>query len=439
MSQPKRVLIVAYIFPPIGGAGVQRVTKFVKYLPAHGWEPSVLTVANPSVPLFDNSLASDLPPEMIIRRARTLEPGYSFKDSLAADPVATVARPGLAGRLLKGLAKRMGKFMLQPDPQILWVPQAVREGKRLLRELPHDALLATAPPFSTFLVGGALSRASGLPLVLDYRDEWDLANAYFEHQRPDRWSRAVQKRMQRWAVRRARTLVATTRCSAKALERTRDDAGMDVPVCCIYNGYDPDDFPPYTPTGRASTERYRLVYIGTLWKLTSAVPLVDAVRLLAGRRPEAAARLELVFAGRRIGSQARVLEPLAQLPVRVVEHPYVDHAVAVRLLRSADAVCVLLSDLPGASRVVPAKVFECLAARRPILAIAPRGELWELLPPEPAAFRYSPDDVAGIAECLEREIDRHIRGPALEIPPPSQPFDRRSQAGQLARVLDRLI
>jgi len=73
----RRVLYIAYTYPPTGGAGVQRTTKFVKYLPQFGWLPSVLTVANPSVPLQDASLESDIPADTVIRRARTWEPGYA--------------------------------------------------------------------------------------------------------------------------------------------------------------------------------------------------------------------------------------------------------------------------------------------------------------------------------------------------------------------------
>src|SRR6266850_1372466 len=75
----KRVLFITYQFPPVGGAGVQRVTKFVKYLRGFGWEPSVLTVANPSVPAFDQSLLTDIPAPTIIERAPTWEPGYGVK------------------------------------------------------------------------------------------------------------------------------------------------------------------------------------------------------------------------------------------------------------------------------------------------------------------------------------------------------------------------
>src|SRR5262245_29395997 len=99
----KRVLFVSYLFPPVGGVGTQRVTKFVKYLPQFGWQTSVLTVSNPSVPLLDESLLADIPPGTIIRRAKTYEPGYSLKKAISGG-----GQKGSAGnrvvKLLKGLA-----------------------------------------------------------------------------------------------------------------------------------------------------------------------------------------------------------------------------------------------------------------------------------------------------------------------------------------------
>src|SRR6478672_7261798 len=162
----RRVLLIAYQFPPVGGAGVQRVTKFVKYLPHWGWQTSVLTVANPSVPLLDNSLSADIPPETIVRRARTWEPSYAFKASVSGGAGNHQGKIRLA---LKTALRRLGTLLLQPDPNILWMPEALQTGNRLLSQIPHGVIVASGPPFSSFLVGAQLSRKNRLPLVLDYR------------------------------------------------------------------------------------------------------------------------------------------------------------------------------------------------------------------------------------------------------------------------------
>lgn len=428
----RRVLFVSYPFPPVGGAGVQRVAKFVKYLPEFDWQSSVLTVANPSVPAYDHSLVADIPRATIIRKARTWEPGYALKAAVAGGGQAPFWR-----QLVKGAGRRLSAALLQPDPQVLWLPDAVREGRRLLRAVPHAAIVASGPPFSTFLLGALLQQVSGLPLVLDYRDEWGLSNRYLENKQAGPVTRFIHARMQRHALRRAAAVVATTRASAGALQAVCAEAGAAAPVRWIYNGFDAADF-PHASGAPARNPRYRLVYVGTLWNLTSVAPLVAAVTRLSADAPELAGQLEIVIAGRRTAPQQELLQPLRSLPCRLVEHPYLDHDAALELVRSADGLCVLLADVGGAERVVPAKLFEYMATRRPILALVPPGECRDLLKDYPAALPVAPGDVAGIANVLAGELRRHATGRTDHVSWNGARFERRSQAGELARLLDAL-
>jgi glycosyltransferase involved in cell wall biosynthesis len=435
----RRVLYIAYAYPPTGGAGVQRTSKFVKYLPQFGWLPSVLTVSNPSVPLLDASLGRDIPDTTVIRRARTWEPSYALKATISTAKQPSGGRMPSAWGFFKRWTRSLTTALLQPDPQVLWLPAAIRAGKSLLREQPHHAIVVSGPPFSSFLIGAALSRWSGLPLVVDYRDEWGISNAYLENKQLGPLSRRIQAVMQHWVVRRARGIVATTQASALALDHIRIRAGSKAKVACIYNGFDPEDFACSAMAARDNRDVYRLAYVGTLWNLTSAAPLVEGIQQLCRSHPDLSSRLEVVFVGRRLPAQQEILDRLHGLPCRLVEHPYLDHQAALDMVRTADCLCVLLSDLPGAERVVPAKIFEYLATRRPILAIAPRGEVWDILNGYPGAHLHAPADIAGIARCLAAEIKRRQSGECESFAGwDDSSFDRRQQAGQLAGLLDSL-
>ncbi len=439
VSGRRRVLLITYPFPPVGGAGVQRVTKFVKYLPQHGWDVSVLTVANPSVPLYDESLAKDIPPETVIRRARSWEPGYALKASVSAGAQSNAKPRRGVKRALGAAARRVATLVFQPDAQILWGPRALAEGKRLLREIPHDAIVASGPPFSTFLIAASLARHARLPLVLDYRDEWTISNEYWENRRLDPLSRCVQGRMQRWAIAASSGLVATTRSSAQSLAELARRSGGKARTTWVYNGFDPDDFPSLPSRPIAERGPFRLSYTGTLWNLTDVGPLVAAVRRLAERSPELAADLEVVFAGRRLGTQADRVAELRTLPCRLVEHPYLDHSAVVDLMRGSEALCLLLSDLPGAGRVVPAKLFEYMATRRSILTIAPTGEARVLLAGYPGG-QFSPGDIEGITTWLAAVIRAHQAGAFhTEMEWDTSPYTRDTQAGQLAEFLNELL
>src|SRR5450432_999927 len=264
-----RALVVAYAFPPVGGAGVQRVQKLVKYLPLHGVTPSVLTVANPSVPVRDESLEHDLPPSLEIVRAPTLEPGYRAKER--ALRAARPAKGDLGARLRAGVVK-LGRNVLVPDPQVLWLPGAERALlRRLLSSRPDDVVFISGPPFSQFCLAALARMRPGTAVVLDYRDEWTLASSIYAE--AGRASGIVDRLLERALLHCAHAVTAATEAfRSELLARFHF---LD-PVCvhAISNGYDPDDFPTKPDTPPA--DRFVMTYVGTIFPLTSARGLLEA-------------------------------------------------------------------------------------------------------------------------------------------------------------------
>src|SRR5205085_727005 len=174
-SRKEHALLVAYAFPPVGGSGVQRMSKLAKYLPLHGFTPHVLTVANPSVPLTDESLFRDLPADLDVIRARSLEPGYGAKKAAWAAAADTKpSKKTQAVRFASGLVRQLA----YPDIQMLWMPGAYAALAKMLVRQPPDAVLISGPPFSQFLLAPlARTRAA---VVLDYRDEWAVVRGAYE-------------------------------------------------------------------------------------------------------------------------------------------------------------------------------------------------------------------------------------------------------------------
>ncbi len=443
----RKVLFICYFFPPVGGAGVQRPVKFIKYLHRFGWDVTVLTVENPSVPVFDESLFDDIPEATVIHKARTFEPGYQYKARLARpDGVAHVSSPEKKVSFIQG-AKRVLRsvvgILLQPDPQILWFPTAYRKAVEVLRETPHDIIFSTAPPYSSLLLGRWLKRKTGLPLVLDYRDEWDLSSTYLENSKRDRISLFIQQRMQRAILRSSDGLVATTAASTwRVIERARE-FGARLPGICIYNGFDDADFSaiPEHSTEKKTDGKLRIVYTGTLWNLTTVEPLVKAIIQLSAQQPTLMDKLELIFVGRKMSHQLVLLEQLGSTGCHLHIQDYCEHSEAISLMNSADVLCLLLSDVDGAERVVPAKLFEYLAMNKEILAITPKGETADIV------SRYFPDghytggDIAGICNWIEKKIRQRMAGiePDRAEPREISEFSRQHQAGQLADFLEKVV
>lgn len=446
MGRPPRLLLVAYNFPPVGGAGVQRPVKWLKNLRKLGWDVSVLTTENPSVPTRDESLLADIPEDVVVVRARTWEPGYEAKRGLTAP--ATNETTSLLGRISSGvkrLVRRTAKLALQPDPQVLWVPNAIRAGRRLLRELAHDVILVTAPAYSSFFIGTTLKRQFQLPLVLDYRDEWDLSGKYLENAARDLFSQVVQERMQRYVLNRADAVVATTKASTanlavklSQLQRSKTRA------VTVYNGFDAEEFESPADASAAnavpaSEKRFRIVYTGTLWNLTTIEPLVDAVLRLNQTSPELVSKLELVCVGRKTAEQSAILKRLQQTSCQLEQFDYCDHAQVLEWLRSTDAVCLLLSDVAGAERVVPAKLFEYLACRKEMLAIAPRGETGEIVQRYFPQGHFEPSDIAGIADWLRTRLTQDAGCNPPGATGDYSEFSREHQTRQLVNLLNDLV
>lgn len=441
---PRRVLVIAYAFPPVGGVSVQRVTKFVKFLPEFGWTSSVLTVANPSVPVYDEALLGEVPSGTQIARAWTMEPGYGLKSAVAkrdsasdqtiADKVRAKVRDG---------ARRAFNLVMQPDPQILWRPYALREGLKLLRENPHDVIFATGPPFSSLLLGMTLSKRTGIPLVADFRDEWTIMT-YWENKQFGVVERTVQSRMQTHVMKAADLVLGTTPSTADELKKLVVASKGHAEADYIYNGFDPSDYPASLGSGERTDfgngrDLFRMVFVGTLWNVTPIGPVVDAIIDLARRAPDLAAKLELVIAGRRTDQQDAEIDRLATTPVKLVRLPFVSHKTAIEMMCHADQLLLINADMPNTERLINAKTFEYLAARRPIFLVAPKGELWRLLDEMPGTLMARPGDVPTIAANLESAIQSWRSGKTYDAARwDLSAFERRNLAGRLAHHLDRL-
>lgn len=437
--QFRRVLFVAYQFPPVGGVGVHRVTKFVKYLPHFCWNSTVLTVSNPSVPLHDESLLKDIPAGTVIRRAKTLEPGYKLKSKVSGGEKKT-QKNSLAS-LLKSSIRAVGNTVLQPDAQVLWHRDAYRQGLQVLKDISHDAIVATGPPFSSFLLGAKLAKKTGLPLILDYRDEWDISNAYWENKGQNSFSNWIQTRQQERVLRQADLVLATTPSSSAAIAGNASNKSR---FTYIYNGFDPDDYPQSVNRNKEDfgkgTDRFRLSFIGTLWNLNSIEPVVTAMQKLATTSPSLAGDLELLLAGRRTPQQEAIVDRLNETPIAVSRLPFVDHSKAVQLMQSSDSLLMINSDLPKAQRIINAKTFEYMAARRSLFVVAPRGDVWDIVRDLPGTVLCEPSETDQITDDLALLIEQHRLG----VDPSSDNWDigrfhRKQLTQELASLLDETV
>lgn len=418
-----RALLVSYAFPPVGGAGVQRVAKLAKYLPMHGVRPAVLTVDNPSVPLYDDSLLGDVR-DVEVTRARTLEPGYAAKRA--------AWRAG-AGGVLARAASSAARHLLFPDPQVLWQPAASRALARRIALRRDDVMLVSAPPFSQFLLA-PMARAGRVGVVLDYRDEWCTLRAAYEMS-ASRLARVLGDPLESALLRSAHAVVTATE-EFRANLLARFPSVDPARVRTIPNGYDPDDFPRDLPD--PPRDRFVATYAGTVFALTSARGLLGAVRLLHEREPRLSRALHVRFLGRIVDTEADAFEDAQRFGVECAG--YVAHSQVLSDLAASHLALCILDDVPGAERIYPAKIFELMHLGRPLLVLAPHeSALARLVRDHALGEVVAPRDEQAIARALGERVRAFQAGDnapaAWRNATRAARFDRRALAGQFAEVL----
>ncbi|MBK1656442.1 glycosyltransferase [Allochromatium vinosum] len=388
----KKVLFIAYLYPPIANSGTRRSLEFVNYLPDYGWKPIVLTVANPSLKSCELSLLDEVRPGTCIERA----PLWS---DLLAEKIANIF-----GRFIdrtwvaKGLKYRIQGLLQVPDECAAWWPTAIRRAEEIFRREGFDAIYASGWPWTSFMIAAEVSRRTGRPYVVDYRDlwtsygdvEWDKKTLL------QRWFGPI---LEKYVLRKASAIVATTSSFIKILEESVKKEKM----VCITNGFDPDDFRnPPNPDCSQRDHFVRVVYTGVWRPGYGPDDLYRAVRHLKGINSNYIQRLKVIVAGYPCG-QAReygvddVIEELGPIP----------HARAVDLMMSANALYLPVSKGVYEKASIPGKLFEYIGSGRPILAsVEPDSEVAAVLASVGGACSVLPGDFQELADSLHAMCSR---------------------------------
>ncbi len=429
----KRVLVVSYYFPPSGGPGVQRVLKFIKYLPACGWEPVVLTVrtADAAYPELDATLQADVPPGLRVERTRAWDPYALYARLLGTSRQASIG-VGFTGEGRANRRQRAARWiranLFRPDARVGWVPFARARAHRLLKEGGVDVVLTSGPPHSAHLVGKSLA-ADGIPWVADFRDPWtDIS--YYRELPFTRRSRRREAALER-AVLDAADRVVTVSPALQALlgQKTR------TPIVVIPNGFDPADFVRRPPPRR---DVFRLTHTGTL--SASQNPTSLWAVLGAMRREGALPALRLQLVGNVDPVVCESLEEAGLMPLTTMT-PYVPHPEAVRYMCEASLLLLAINRVEGAEGIVTGKVFEYLASGRPVLGVGPPlGDAAKLLGETGAGRLFGYEDRVGMAAYLRSAYAAWEAGHPLPGADAvaARAYDRRVLTGTLAALLDAL-
>ena len=364
-----KLLFVCWFFPPSSTIAAVRLGKLAKNLAARGHDVKVLTAKDAP---YGQTLAVELAEERIFRtswwsvnalpgrvkalirklvpRRKAALPSGEGGSGAASAPRPQSSAPG--GRLSQ-LYQTLFNF---PDERIGWLPAARREGREIIKTWRPDAIFASAPPYTTLLIGYCLSKATGVPLIVELRDRWS-DDPYYP---PPRWRAFLERWLEQKIIRHA---TAITTVSEPWADTYRTRHGK--PTAVIYNAFDPADLQGEASEGWPDSDVLQIMYTGIIYPgRRDPTPLFQAI----GGDEELKRRVRVDF----YGTDADAVDPLVQacgIEEVVKVHGRVDHAEALRLQRCSDVVLLMQWDDPKEQGNVPGKFFEYLGARRPILVL----------------------------------------------------------------------
>jgi glycosyltransferase involved in cell wall biosynthesis len=404
-----KLLLVTMYFPPAGGGGVQRPLKFATHLPAQGIETHVLAPDDPKWVHVDADLQP--PTQAWIHRARYLGP----RSRRLADELHDRRGLDRISRQALSLSRRV----LVPDENVTWNLTAVPTAVRIVRQEGIDVVLTTSPPNSVHLVGAAVKAATNVRWVADLRDSIAAHPHRNVERRAVRAKEKVSEQVARLVARQADAIVAASDAIAEEA-RGLEPAGVVVP---ILNGADFDDF---AGLEYSRGDRFRITHTGSFFGKRDPRPFLTAfaeaglgdavVRFVGDFRPADREWAEALGLGDRL---------------QLVD--YVPRRESLRLQRDSDALLLLIPEASGRGRgVLSGKVFEYLAAERPILAaVPPDGAAAELIEETGAGVVAPPDDVAALRAALE-QLHAAWQAGSLDGTPLSE--EDRERLGRGARV-----
>ena len=413
-----KVIILTYYWPPSGGGGVQRWLKFADNLNKLGCTPIIYTPSNPDVPLRDPTLLEDVPDGIDILTTPIFEPsrllrkifGKSGSERLGA--YGDDKKQSLLSRISLWIR---GNFFI-PDARVRWVKPSVKFLSKWLDENHVDAIITTGPPHSIHLIGLGLKKKNPkLKWIADFRDPWSDMD-YLDDFKMGKKSRKKMAEMEGEVTSNVDRLIVTSRSAKDKFVEGKNKICLFIP-----NGWDAADFPKSIPS-KEDSEIMRFGHFGSLHGSRNAIGLWKAFAALKGKGQ----KFELIFAGSFSPEIRRHLIDLG-LDDNCVFHGNLGHRESIEKMLLCDALLLIHNDSDSATRSTPGKLFEYIAASKPIISICrQKGDLATMLGEFGLPHAHHNDEVGALEMILQYENQEAV-DPA--------PYTRMKQAEKLLEVI----
>jgi hypothetical protein len=387
----KRLLMISYPFPPNSSAGAVRSERIARYLPDRGWQVDVVTI-KPRQDLFeDNARLTNFSPNVKIHSTRNVDPWLWLKSRRPVNPFFSAVRSMLM------------KIFSFPDHMLGWVPIAAGTGMEVCRQKNVDVIYTTSPPHSTHLAGYLIARMTRKPWVADFRDPWTL-NAYRPKGSMDGLQNKIERRLESAVLKKASLILANTLSNRTNLLKNFPFLGQQK-VIHLPNGW--EKFPG-TGSRRKNGRLFSIVHAGTFYPRFKPYALFYALSAwrngtLGADAPPFEKNFQIILLGAGDSETNQVVQDL-KLNDIVQLRPWVSQVEARRVMCEADLLWASLGFERESSTYIPSKLYEYIAAGRPILGFFPDGEASNLIKSTGTGVVFHRPDDLKIIHTLSRAI-----------------------------------
>ena len=426
----KKVLIITYYWPPAGGPGVQRWLKFTRYLPEFGFEPVVYAPKNADYPIVDTALASELSPELEVMKKPIFEP-YFLAKVFSKKQIKNISSGIIADEDNQGLLQRImlfirGNFFI-PDARKFWVKPSVRFLEKYISANSIQTIITTGPPHSMHLIGLHLKKKLNIDWLADFRDPWTQIG-YHKNLKLTAKSEKKHLKLEKEILDNADKILVTSFTTQQEFKnKTR------TPVKVITNGFD-IEINKKTP----ENNKFVISHIGSLLSGRNPENLWKCLGELVKENKKFSDDLELHLVG-KISDQVIKSVKENGLEKHLFLQGYVTHSEAVNIQQNSDVLLLIEIDSRETRGIIPGKIFEYLAARRPILAIGP--ENWDaarIISETQSGTTYTYRDTKELKNKLLQYYDLFLEKKLNVDSTDLQKYSRRYLTGLLAEEINTL-
>lgn len=363
MQIDKKLLIITYYWPPAGGPGVQRWLKFVKYLPDFGIQPIVYVPENATYPILDEGLVDQVSSKVIILKQKIWEP-YKLASFLSKKNTKTISSGIIPMQRKQTFLQKLllwvrGNLFI-PDARVFWVKPSVTYLANYIEAHNIETIITSGPPHSLHLIGLALKQQFRLQWIADFRDPWTTIG-YHKSLKLSAFAAKKHKNLEQKVLQNADAILVTSATTKLDFEKRTNQ-----PITIITNGFDEEN------VGVIDLDKkFTMAHIGSFLSERNPLNLWDVLSELTKTNDDFAQDFELKLIG---AISEEVLQSINDFNLSkfVNNLGYISHKEAILQQKSAQVLLLVEINSEDTKSIIPGKLFEYMAAQRPIIGIGPK-------------------------------------------------------------------